>query len=128
MIKRGNKRESRFLIKDKKGLQLAINTVVIVAISILVLIGLIVFWNYQTSVFSDFLKNLAGKTNVDALVTSCNSLVGGQGIYDYCCVEREVKYKDEASGGIREEKNTCEELAEKFPERINKLNCENAGC
>lgn len=110
-------------MKWRKGMEMAISTLVVIVLAVLVLIGLLVIWNQQTGIFSDFLSDIAGKTNVDNLVIACNSLVTQQAIYDYCCVEKEVKYK--AEGKIKEEKMTCKELAEKSftGERINKLNC-----
>jgi len=124
MNKRG---KSRFLIKDKKAMELAIRTIVIIVLAILVLVAVLFIWNQQTRIFSDFLKNLAGKTNVDSLVTSCNSLVGRGSVYEYCCVKREVRYEE--AGQLREETLTCYQLSEKsFGERINKLNCQEAGC
>jgi uncharacterized protein YxeA len=125
MNKRGKLLEKVLSKKDKKAMELAIGTVVIIVLAILILISLLVFWNSQTGIFSDFLENLAGKTNVDAIVTSCNSFVTRSAVYDYCCVEREVKY--EVDGSLIEEKITCKALADKpIGERINKLDCEAA--
>lgn len=119
----------RGFVRNKKGFELAIRTIVIIVLAILVLIAVLVIFNQQTGIFSDFLLNLMGKTNVDAIVTSCNSLVTRKAVYDYCCIEREVKYRDKANGKIKEEKLTCEKLAEKpFGGRIDELNCETAGC
>lgn len=114
---------------NKKGLQLAIGTIVMIVLAVFVLIGLLFIWNQQTGIFSDFLKNLAGKTNVDALVTSCNSFAARNSVYEFCCAEKEVKYEsDELGREIKEEKLTCNELADKSfaGNRINKLNCEDA--
>lgn len=135
------KRESRFFIRDKKdsfllgketwerkmknkkGLELTINVMVLIILAVLVLVGLIIILERQTGMFSDFLNNLMGKTNVDAIVTSCNSLVASNSVYEYCCVERKVKYN--LGGKIAEETLTCKEIAEKsFAGGINKLNCE----
>lgn len=115
-MKRGNKR----------GLELAIGTVVIIVLAVLVLIALLVIFDRQTGIFSDFLANLMGKTNVDTLVTSCNALATQNSVYEYCCVEKKVKYK--ADGKIIEEELTCKELEDKsfVGGMISKLNCENA--
>jgi len=123
-MKRGNKKGKNGLIKDKKGLELSINVIVILVLAILLLVALIVILNRQTGFFSDFLNNLFGKTNVDNLVTSCNSFVASSSVYEFCCVERDVKYKQ--AGKIAEEKLTCQELADKSftSGRINKINCE----
>ena len=113
---------------NKRGLELAIGTLVVIILGVLVLIAILIIWNYQTGIFSDFLRNISGKTNVDSLVTGCNSLVTQQAVYEYCCVEKEAKY--EQDGEIKKEKLTCDELREKefTGNRLNELNCENAGC
>ena len=109
---------------NKKAMELAIRTLVIIVLAILVLVAVLVIFNRQTGLFSDFLENLMGKTNVDNLVTSCNSLITRNAVYEYCCESREVKYKED--GKLKEEKLTCEELAGKSftANRINKVNCE----
>jgi len=128
-MKRGNKKgENGFFIRDKKGLELSINVIVIIVLAILLLVALIIILNRQTGIFSDFLSNLFSRANVDNIVASCNSLVTQNSVYEYCCAEREVKYEKDAK--LTEEKLTCKELEEKnfTGGRINKLNCENAGC
>jgi len=107
------------LVKDRRGMELAIGTLVIIILSIFVLIALLFIWNQQTGIFSDFLKNIAGESNVDAVVVACNSLVTRNSVYEYCCTKREVKLEDESL------ELTCQELSEKeFGSRVNKLNCE----
>jgi len=101
---------------DKKAMQLAISTIVIIVISVLVLIALLLIWNQQTGVFSDFLENLMGRSNVDAVIAGCNTLVSQDASYEYCCVDKNVKYGD------REEDMTCFELAKQF-DKINNIDC-----
>ena len=114
---------------NKRGLELEINTLVIIILSVLVLIALLLIWNYQTGVFSDFLKNIQGKTNVDGIVTACNILASQQAVYEFCCIARETKYEN-SEGKIQEEKLTCLGLANKnfTGGRIQSLDCENVGC
>lgn len=109
---------------NKKAFELAISTIVIIVLAILVLIAVLVIFDRQTGIFSDFINNLMGKTNVDALVISCNSLASQNSVYDFCCVERKVKYK--AEGKVLEEELTCNALADEdfVGGRIDKLNCE----
>ncbi len=106
-------------------MELAVSTIVIIVISILVLVAILIIWNNQTGIFSDFLRNLAGKTNVDAVVTGCNTLASQNSVYEFCCVGRMVKHEEEEK--IIEEELTCLELVDKefTSGRINKLNCEN---
>ena len=109
---------------NKRGLQLALNTIVIIVLSILILISILVIWNYQTGIFSNFFKNIQGESNVDSIVTACNTHAAQQGFYEYCCVERDVKTKDE------DFKLTCLEVREKsfMQGRINNLDCKNTQC
>jgi len=119
-------------MKNKRGLELAINTLVIIILAVLILIALLIWWNYQTGIFSDFFKNIQGKSNVDAVVTACNTLASQQAIYEYCCIKKDVRYEitEEGKSKIAEEKLTCLELINKSftGGRIQKLGCENAGC
>ncbi len=121
---------------DKKGLELTVNTLIIIVLAVLLLIALLVILNRQTGIFSDFINNLMGKTNVDAVVASCNSLASQNAAYEYCCAEKKVKYK--LDGKILEEELTCNALSDNDVSankslillsitagRINKLNCEN---
>lgn len=114
---------SGFFIKNKKGLELAVNTLIVIILAILVLIAVLVVFDRQTGIFSDFIGNLIGKTNIDSLVASCNSLSSQEASYDFCCVGKKARYKSE--GKIIEEEITCQELSDKsFGSGINKLNCE----
>ncbi len=112
-------------MENKRGMELAVNTLVIIVLSILVLIALLLIWNQQTGIFSEFIGDLIGKTNVDSLVVSCNSLASQNAVYEYCCAEKKARYKSE--GKIIKEELTCSSLVEKSftSGRINKLNCEN---
>ena len=124
MKKEMNKRVgNRFLPKGKKAMEMTINVVVIIVLAVLLLIGLIVILTGQTGIFTDFLNNLRGKTNVDAVVTACNSQVVQENVYEFCCVNKTVKYKFE--GKLKEEEFTCKLLAEQsFTNgRINLLEC-----
>ncbi len=121
------KRKSSFFIKDKKDTELMIGTFVVIVLAILVLITLLVFWELQTGKFSEFINSLFVETNVDAVVASCNTLATQNAVYDYCCSEKKVRYKED--GKMMEQKLTCNELSEKpFGNRIDKLDCGNAGC
>ena len=113
---------------NKRGLEMAVGTIIIIVLAVLVLIVLLVIWNQQTGIFSEFLSSISGKTNVDTLVTGCNSLVTQQAVYEYCCIKKDVKY--ELDGEIKKEKLTCSEIAKKefTSNRVQELNCQDAGC
>jgi len=107
---------------------MAIGTLIAIILAVFILIALLFFWNQQTGIFSDFLRNIAGKTNVDSVVTICNTLESQNAIHDYCCVEKNVRYEQEKK--IQEEKLTCNELREKeiSGDRIKELNCNSTVC
>lgn len=113
---------------NKRGLELAIGTLVVIILAIVVLIFLLIFWNSQTGIFSDFFSSFVGKSNVDALVTSCNSLVTQQAVYEYCCIKKDVRY--EKDDKIVKEKFSCRELREQnfTGGKIQELNCQDSGC
>ena len=109
---------------DKRGFELAINTIILIALGVLALIVIIIVWASQSGYFADFLENIRGKTNVDSLVTSCNSLVSQNSVYEYCCVKTDVRLENQ------ELELSCQELNTKdfTGNRIKELNCDNAGC
>lgn len=113
---------------NKRATELMITTVVVIVLAILVAVVLIVFWDMETGIFSNFINNLVGETNVDSIVIVCNSLAERSSIYDFCCSKKEVKY--EIDNEIKKETFTCKELAEKqfVGGRINKINCEETVC
>jgi len=119
--------DKRGKVRAKKAMEMSINVIVIIVLAILLLITLVIILNRQTGFFSDFLNNLFGKTNVDNLVTSCNSFASQNAVYEFCCSEQDVKYRKE--GKMAEETMTCLELADKnfTAGRINKLDC-GEGC
>ncbi len=111
-------------MKNKKAIELAINTFVIIVISLSVLI-LVLFWfNYQTGFFTKFLQNFRGKSNVDEIVDVCNTLYSSNRVYSYCCDLKKV------NAGEEEFELTCDDLREKefTSARISKLACEEVKC
>jgi len=109
---------------NKRGIELSIRTIIIIVLAILVLAGLIIMFTQQTSIFSDFLDGIFGKSNVDSMITSCNSFAGREAFYEFCCTEKTIKY--ELGGKLKKEKMTCLALSENplSTNKINKLNCE----
>ena len=108
---------------DKRGIQLAIHTIILIALGILVLMALIFLLFNQTSFFSDFLESFKGKTNVDDVILGCNSLVESEQIYAYCCEEKKIVTAS------KEFNLTCDELREKdFGGSVKDLDCSEIGC
>jgi len=112
----------------KKGMELMISTAVIIVLAILVAVVLIIFWDMETGIFSNFINNILGTTNVDSIVIVCNSLAERSSVYDFCCSKKEVKYQEGSQ--IKKETFTCKELIDKqfTGGRITKLNCEGTAC
>jgi hypothetical protein len=104
---------------NKRGMELALNTIILIVLGIAVLVALLFLFVIQTGIFTDFLKN-SQQSNVDVIVNACNSLVTSQQTYSYCCDKKEV---------ILDDKNkieaTCFELKDKdfISDRINSLDC-----
>ena len=76
----------------KRGLEMAVTTVIMIILSIAVLTILIVFVNSQTGFLSRWLKGQQGESNVDVGVSACNALVATEAVYSYCCEEKDVVF------------------------------------
>ncbi|OGJ20397.1 hypothetical protein A3K73_00085 [Candidatus Pacearchaeota archaeon RBG_13_36_9] len=110
--------------RDKRGMELMINTSVVIVLAILTAVVLLVFWDIQTGRFSGYIKELMGKSNVDSVIAACNSFVSRNAAYEYCCAEKTVKY--ELEDGVKEEQLTCFQLSSmEFGSRMEKMECEN---
>jgi len=111
-------------MKNKKGVELAIRTIVIFTVAILVLIMLVFWLNSERGMFSGFLKNFRGTSNVDEVVDACNTFYTSNRVYSYCCDLKEVK------AGGEEFELTCNQLRDKnfTSDRISKLGCEEVQC
>ena len=123
---------------EKKGFEMTVTTVIMIVLSISVLMVLVVFVNSQTGFLSKWFRTYSAKSNVDAIVGSCNSLAAGDSIYSYCCDEKEVCFGDEGevdkeTGKIVKRKDikvTCDFAADAdwSSGRIDNLNCDVVGC
>ncbi|MEK6820629.1 MAG: hypothetical protein AABX71_02865 [Nanoarchaeota archaeon] len=101
-------------MKNKRGFELAISTLVVIVLALLILAALVVAF---TMGFENFLGVIRGYfvSDISAVKQACeNACISGLS-YDFCCVEREMDF------GQGKEKITCEE------KRLNiscDLNCE----
>ncbi len=107
----------------KKGMQLAIGTIILIILGILVLVGLLFLVNKQTGIFSSIIQS-SGETNVDVVVSMCNSLADGENSYAYCCEKKKIVFVD------GEVDLTCFEFSqlEGFEDRVNSLDCSSFSC
>ncbi|MEK6914455.1 MAG: hypothetical protein AABW83_02280 [Nanoarchaeota archaeon] len=99
-------------MKSKKGMEMAINTVVILVISILVLVFLILFFTEAGSNFLSKIKGYSGYSNVDEVINNCNLYVDTEAQYSYCCDKKVVKYLE--NDKKIENKFTCLDINDKF--------------
>ncbi len=111
----------------KKGMQLMVETYVIIILALLIAVVLIVIWDVQTGKFSSYIKEVMGKSNVDGIVASCNSFVARGAVYEYCCSLKEVKYQ--AGKETVSKFMTCKDLSNRdFGSEVRKMDCKEAGC
>jgi len=108
---------------DKRGMELMVNTSVMIIMAILVAVILLVFWDIETGKFSSYIKELVGNSNVDSVITACNSFVSRDAAYEYCCSKKTVKY--EVEDEIKEEQLTCAQLSSmKIGSKVEKMGCQ----
>jgi len=112
--------------RDKSGLEMAITTVIMIILSISVLTVLIVFFNSQTHFLSRWFGAQSSQGNVDAFISSCNSLVVSESFYAYCCEEKLVEFGE----GKQSQKTTCGEATYEdwSSKRIDFVDCEWISC
>ncbi len=113
---------------NKKALELAINTIVILVLAILLLLFLVLF-------FTDAGKNFVAKigiyssySNVDDVVSNCNIQADTNKEYSFCCEKKTVRYYE--NNEKVEQKFNCRELVNKnfINNKINNLNCGEISC
>ena len=117
----------RGLMKDKRGFELAINTVVILVLAITVLLFLVLFFTGAAGDFMGKIRSYFSYSNVDNVVESCNILSSTNSQYSFCCEKKSVKYYE--NGEKKDGKFSCNELTDRtFGSNIGKLNCGEVSC
>jgi hypothetical protein len=112
-------------MKDKRGLQLALNTIVVLVLAILVLAYLVLFFTEAGKGFLDTIRGYSSYSNVDVVVDNCNLLVDTDAQYSYCCEERNVKFLND--GEKDEGEFNCLEVGERFG-NVKTMSCEGVSC
>jgi hypothetical protein len=117
---------SKKYVSGKKGLEMAVTTVILIILSISVLTLLVIFLNSQTGFLARWFKTQTTESNVDAVVSSCNNLVMIESVYAYCCEKKEVRFE----AGVASVRVTCSEAssADWSSNRIQKLDCLAMSC
>ena len=117
-----NKKMKTRNFMNKKGLELAINTIVILVLAILVLIFLVLFFTGASNDFITKIKSYFSYSNVDQIAEKCNILADTNSEYSYCCEEITVKYFQ--NDKKVEDEFTCFELINKSFVNVKELKCE----
>jgi hypothetical protein len=111
-------------VMNKKGMEMAINTIVILVLAIVVLVFLVLFFTNSSGEFAERIKSYFSYSNVDRIVEQCNLLVDLDRGYTYCCEVQKVKYYNE---GERDEIDlSCEGMVERFG--VEKMGCGGVSC
>jgi len=95
--------------------------VIMIVLSIAVLTILMIFLNSQTGFLSRWLGSQTTKSNVDAVISGCDSLVTTQSIYAYCCEKKDVIF-GEGKGNV---KLTCKDISQEdwSNGRVREMDC-----
>ena len=78
------------MLREKRGMEMAITTVIMIILSISILTVLVIFFNSQSGFLSRVLKSSASESNVDLILNTCLLLSETESSYSYCCDRREV--------------------------------------
>jgi hypothetical protein len=110
-----NKRgESISFIKDKRGLQLAISTLVLMVLGILVLIGLISILIMGWGDFKTQIKVILGSDMAKAQ-KNCELQCNLENYYDYCCETKSMNGEGYTCLELLNKDCSCEGLCQESP-------------
>lgn len=112
-------------MRNKKGFQLAVNTVVIMILAIVVLLFLIGFFMLGSGSFMDKIKGYFSYSNVDSIRQGCEVLVNSGQINSFCCDVKTVRYYDD---GKQEGELSCKEMVDLEIIELNELDCSEVDC
>ena len=112
-------------MRGKKGLEMAVTTVIMIILSIAVLTILVIFVNSQTGFLYKWFGTYESESNIDTVVSACNALVATESVYSYCCEEKDIVLVDD--GSLRQ---TCDvSRGENWSAgRIDELSCVSVSC
>lgn len=115
-------------MKNKRGLELVWNSFVVMILAIVVLLVLIGFFMMSSSNFMEKIKGYFSYSNVDEVVSGCNSFSQTNALYSFCCEKKEVKYY--LDGEKKSGEFSCYELSlESFSDnRIINVGCAEVSC
>jgi len=87
------KRGRSFGLKNKKGIELAISTIILLVIGIFVLVGLILLVSGQWRNFMDTIKQF-WISDVELTRKACELACSTSRAYDFCCIERKATFNE----------------------------------
>ena len=95
------------LLRNKKGAEMTVGTVIIIILALVVLVFLIFAFTRSTGSLTDNIKNFfGGSSNVDTIKNACMAACTTNQVYEYTKVPRDVKFdKDTKVTGV-----TCKDL------------------
>jgi len=98
--------------RDKRGLEMAISTLIIIILSVIVLLALVLAF---TGGFTEFWKTIKSysQSDIQALKKTCENSCAFNNNYDFCCLQREIDF----GGGT--ENLTCQDSRLKVECKIN---------
>ena len=112
---------------NKRGFELALNTIVILILAVLMLLFAIMFFTTTSGNFIDTIKGYFSDSNVDSIVQRCNVFVDSNSVNSFCCEKVEVKYYSDDKK--LKEMLGCREILDKgIDKRIKDLSCDEVKC
>ena len=109
----------RHITNDKRGFELAINTIVLFILGLIVLVGLFLLFSGQATKFWNYISG--SRSDVDDAINICNSQISGLQNFAYCCEKKKVEIQGEKL------ELSCVELGEGVG-RVEFLNCSSVNC
>jgi hypothetical protein len=116
------------MVKNKKGFQLTISTVVLLIIATMLLLFIILFFTGSAGPLLGKFGSYFSYTNVDNVIEGCNILADTNQAYAFCCEKKSVKYFEK--GEKLNKGFSCSELIDKsfVNNKIKSLSCEEVSC
>lgn len=78
-------------MKGKRGVELAFNTIILIVLGVIVLVAIVLIFNRASGSFSDKINVFFSSSNVDNVISQCNTLGEQEQRYEFCCVNKTVK-------------------------------------
>lgn len=113
-------------MKDKRGFELGISTLVVLILAIILLIILVAILTMGTGNFYSTIKGYFSYSNVDKVLSTCNIYATSNQKYNYCCEKNNIKYYN--NGSKISSNFTCLEVADLKLGDVTEINCAEINC